>query len=82
MKIINAYKAQRVIEPVESRHIVIEQEMPNFTLLSEQDKVCDKEASSLENALYKSLPGATYDRLLGVMLERKASHFRVSHEAK
>jgi hypothetical protein len=38
------------------------------------------QASDLEEALYNSLPGGTYDRLLGIMLKRKSTHFIVSHQ--
>lgn len=37
-----------------------------------------EQARDLEEALHNSLPGGTYDRLLGLMLKRKASHFIVS----
>ena len=37
------------------------------------------DAIALEETLYHNLPGGTYDRLLGLMLTRKASHFVVSH---
>jgi hypothetical protein len=47
--------------------------------LLETAKFADNQAQVLEDALYDSLPGATYDRLLGRMLARKSSHFIVSH---
>lgn len=40
-----------------------------------------KEAAEIEKALYESLPGGTYDRLVGLFLQRKASHFIVSHQS-
>ncbi len=44
------------------------------------DRIFSDDAERLEMELYRSLPGGTYDRLLGKMLGRKASHFVVSHE--
>lgn len=35
----------------------------------------DEQGARLEEALRSVLPGGTYDRLLGHMLTRKASHF-------
>lgn len=40
----------------------------------------EAEARKIERLLYATLPGGTYDKLVGLMLLRKASHFRVSHE--
>jgi len=40
-----------------------------------------EQALAIERALYGSLPGGTYDRLLGLMLQRKSTHFRVAHDA-
>lgn len=39
----------------------------------------DAQAEKLEIALHCSLPGGTYDRVLGRMLKRKSSHFIISH---
>jgi hypothetical protein len=50
--------------------------LPEF--LAALAKVFDSQAEAIETALHDSLPGGTYDRLLGRMLERKATHFRVS----
>lgn len=36
------------------------------------------DAAIVEEALHQSLPGGTYDRVLIEMLQRKASHLRVS----
>lgn len=52
-------------------------EIPPFKTLEEQDAFCGEEAKELEEALLHTLPGATYDRLLVFMLQRKTSHFRV-----
>jgi hypothetical protein len=82
MKTIFTYKAQATIpeEPIEGMMIDINAEIPNIKGLHEWEMVMGKEAAALENALYFSLPGGIYDRLLGVMLERKSSHFRVAHQ--
>lgn len=88
MKTIFAYRAQpigdQVIEPV---RIVIEEQMPSpdrmvgttAEILAKLDGTFQTQAQNLEIALYNSLPGGTYDRLLGEILKRKASHFIVSH---
>jgi hypothetical protein len=47
--------------------------------LEQFGQLFDDQAKGIEGALYESLPGGTYDRLLGRMLLRKASHFIVSH---
>lgn len=78
MRDIYIFKAQPSDHPVEDVKIHIEEEAPDWNI-TQQDKVFDVHAHLLENALYQSLPGGIYDRLLGKMLERKATHFRVSH---
>lgn len=37
------------------------------------------DAEAIEDGLHNSLPGGTYDRLCGLLLARKATHFRVPH---
>lgn len=44
-----------------------------------QDEIFAAEATQVEIALFQSLPGGLYDRLLGAMLARKSSHFIVRH---
>jgi hypothetical protein len=39
----------------------------------------EKDAQLLFDALRDTLPGGTFDRLLGLMLAEKASHFVVRH---
>ena len=56
-------------------------EFPNLKTLEEYDEAFLKDAQKVETALYETLPGGTFDRLLGLMLMRKASHFRVSHNS-
>lgn len=83
MKTVHAFKAQPSPDVVPSVQILIEQEIPStFSGIQQQDFACDKNAQAIESALYGALPGGVYDRLLGWMLQRKASHFRVTYEAK
>jgi hypothetical protein len=61
-------------------HIVIEEEMPHLRgseTLAQLDARFLEDARVIEKGLIESLPGGTYDRLLGLMLQRKASHFIV-----
>jgi len=53
--------------------------IPRRETLEEGAFLFELDAKQLEFALHESLPGGTYDRLLGLMLKRKASHFIVSH---
>lgn len=46
--------------------------------LAPLDRVYDADADAIAQALHKSLPGGTFDRLVLKLLEIKASHFRVS----
>ena len=81
MNRVEVHKAHSVFdaEKVESVCLIVGDTLPSFDKLVEQDIFTDREAKHIEEVLYNSLPGATYDRLIGHMLERKASHFRVSH---
>ena len=65
-------------EDTRSALIEISQPCPNFDSLPAQAAMFQAEAERLESALLNSLPGGIYDRLLGAMLQRKASHFIVS----
>ena len=64
---------------IEDAMILIEEEFPKFESLEEAAEAHGEQARYLENALYRHLPGGTYDRLLGAMMERRAPHFRGSH---
>lgn len=66
--------------PVPDGHIEITAEIPGVADLQEWDAFCVNQARQIEYTLLASLPGETYDRLLGLMLARRASHFRVPHE--
>jgi len=59
--------------------IVIEKEMPDLGRMSlaDFDAIFQSDAEAIENGLHMALPGGTYDRLLALMLQHKASHFRV-----
>jgi hypothetical protein len=84
MKTINSWKAQTKysgVKEVESATIVIDNQLPEFTTFEEWDAVAEKEARTLEEALYTTLPGGIYDRLAGEILHRVVSHFRVSHNS-
>jgi hypothetical protein len=76
--------AQRTLqaEPTEPITIVMDKEFPK--MISENLDALDErflaEARGLCEVLYKHLPGGVFDRLLGEMLQRKASHFVVSHK--
>jgi hypothetical protein len=59
--------------------IGIDEPIKEFMTIEAQDAFCGEEAMKLERALYSTLPGGTYDRLLGVMLLRKAGHLRIAH---
>ena len=49
--------------------------------LADWDDRCAEQAMEIEITLHMSLPGGVYDRLTGLMLARKASHFAVAHGA-
>ena len=66
-------------------HIHITGEQPEFDFrsgLAVWGIYFDEQAEAMELALHGSLPGGTYDRLLGRMLERKASHLRLAHGSR
>lgn len=65
---------------VDDMIIHITQHQPPHKDLNAAGRFFDEQARQIEEALHHSLPGGTYDRLLGRMLARKATHFRVSHE--
>jgi hypothetical protein len=80
VKTVRTFKAQPIVEsePVQSVTVEIDQAMPKFKDLTSQHVVFLAKAEELEHALYNSLPGGLYDRLLGAMLRRKSSHFIVA----
>lgn len=54
---------------------------PSPAVLGEysSDAVMAQDAKHIADALYASLPGGTFDRLIVLLLERKISHFVVRH---
>lgn len=79
--VLSVHKAMPALkaEPVQDLAVSIKEEIPDFKELGTQDDFTLHEAKCLESALYNTLPGATYDRLLCEMLKRKVTHFRVPH---
>jgi len=54
--------------------------LQHFGTLIEQGQYYDERAQVLCDALYRSLPGALWDRLLAKMLATTASYFVRSYE--
>jgi len=52
---------------------------PQFDSLNDAAQRYTNQAQLLERGLHDTLPGGTYDRLLGLMLTRKASLFKVAY---
>lgn len=65
--------------PVDDMIIAITETQPQHKDLNAAGVFFDDQARQIEEALHRSLPGGTYDRLTGRLLERKATHFRVRH---
>jgi len=68
--------------PTADTSIFIGEEVPDLVRehgLEALAETFEADAVTLEQTLYESLPGGTYDRLLARMLTRKATHFVVSH---
>ena len=79
-RVVVVSKAESIgSELTKTARIHISKQLPRFVELEEQADYFTFEAKAIERALWLSLPGGTYDRLLGVMLERKATHFIVAH---
>ena len=47
--------------------------------LAQWESFLESQAGAIERVLHASLPGGVYDRLLGRMLARKASSYRVAY---
>jgi len=79
MKRILICKADPVGSQVaEDVTITIDRELPEFSgSLSEADAFYAIEATTIEDALHKSLPGGVYDQLLCLMMQQRTSLFRV-----
>lgn len=82
-RIMSFYMASNAEQPV---RIEICDTLPE-TKYSRQDAaiwagIYTSQSKELERALWKSLPGAIYDRVFAAMAERKASQYRVLHEPR
>lgn len=66
-------------QPVPGLAINFVGEPPRIDSLDKAKWWFSAQAALLEDALHKILPGGTYDRLLGLMLARKSSHFIIAH---
>lgn len=63
--------------------VILDKEWPEpepDVTLETLGELFDREARLIAEALIGSLPGGTLDRLVGRLLEYKASHFIVNHE--
>lgn len=64
------------IEPVV---IEVSNKLPQFARSEDVAAWFLGDAQLIENALHQSLPGGTYDRLLGLFVQRKASQLVVAY---
>lgn len=79
-RVITVSKAEQIgAERIKTARIHISAQVPRYAELDQQDDFFTFEAKAIERTLWLSLPGGTYDRLLGLMLQRKATHFVVAH---
>lgn len=80
---VYVYKAQPIAEDgyVQSKTIHVEETMPAARDSDEYHGQMAADARKVEEALYHSLPRGTYDRLLGLMLQRMANTFVVAYGA-
>jgi hypothetical protein len=78
---VAVFRAQETVsdEPVPTLELVAYEAAPNFPTLVEAGEAYERDAKTIADALFSSLPGGTIDRLLVEMLSRKASHFRVPY---
>lgn len=82
MNTIIVYKADPISEEETAAEIRITAAMPDFNAGETRTEAADRymrDAELLDATLHASLPGGTYDRLLAVMLKRKASYLAVSY---
>lgn len=80
---IEIWKAQPLgNRQVSNVRLRIEQSLPEQSSLAKADAVFRSQAITIADALMDSLPGGTLDRLIAILLERKASHFVVPYFAK
>jgi hypothetical protein len=80
-KTIVIHKAQPLMgDDVPSLNILIDQEVPEFQNLSDADFLYQQDAEQLCAALYDTLPGGMFDRLVVEMLKRTISQLKVSYK--
>lgn len=79
MQFLAVYRADQIGEEELGASIRITFSLPHAETIAEADALYANDAELLERVLHDNLPGGTYDRLLGLMLARKATHFRVAH---
>ena len=74
MKTVVIRKVQGVgSHPTPNLKIVLDEPVPDFESLDEAADFFEAQATELEGALSKVLPGGTPDRLTARLLQRKAS---------
>lgn len=79
-RVIIVSKAEQIgTQQIKTARIHISSRMQRFDDLDQQDDFFTFEARAIERTLWQALPGGTYDRLLGLMLARKSTHFVVPH---
>jgi hypothetical protein len=55
--------------------LAMRERLPKTLSLDESRKLYEADAVKIVDALQKSLPGGTFDWVMAVMMQRKASHF-------
>lgn len=83
--IVDVHQAQPVAKdlPVANVTIDIRRPVPELPVgdVERYDNLYQQDATAIADALFASLPGGTLDRLIAIMLTRKASHFVVAWES-
>jgi hypothetical protein len=76
---IYVYKAQPIGDAmhIQSKTLHIEEDLPNSDTIGEGDTIMELDADKVVEALYNSLPGGTFDRVLVKMLQKRAAHLHV-----
>lgn len=91
MREVDIYKSQQppdvdgviitINEAIPAEHFNRPATVPMAAFLADLNEFFTNEARTLEDALFQSLPGGTYGRLVALMLQRKAIHLGVSHKS-
>lgn len=63
-------------QPIEDQCILIGGTLPSIMTLKESEKLYDKHARRIDDALADSLPQGTHDRLGILFMQRKASLYQ------